>query len=500
MTPIAAAPPFSASMNWPIVYPEILLLVMACVVTLVDLWVQDEKRRVTFWLTQGTLAVVALMHLAAFDDGMIEYGMQAMVVADPLGHLLAFFAAVAMVVSVAYAQPYLASRDMLKGEFFTLSLFVYLGISVMVSANNFLVVYLGLELMSLSLYALTALRRDHAIATEAAMKYFVLGALASGFLLYGLSMMYGATGSLDLGEVFKTIGTGRINKDVLAFGVVFVVAGLAFKLGAVPFHMWVPDVYQGAPTAVTLLIGGAPKLAAFAITIRLLVEGMQGLAPDWQQMFIVLAVGSLVVGNFAAIAQSNLKRMLAYSTIAQMGFVLLGMSAGIDALAAGNAYSSALFYVVTYVLTTLGTFGLILYLSQQGFESEDIDDLRGLARRSPWVAGVMAVFMFSLAGIPPMVGFYAKLAVLQAMVSTNQSAYVWLAVVAVLMSLVGAYYYLRIVKLMYFDEPVRHEPIVQSSGVSALLAVNGAAVLVFGLLPGGLMDMCRDAIVKALSG
>jgi NADH-quinone oxidoreductase subunit N len=500
MTPIAAAPTFSASMNWTIVYPEILLLTMACVITLVDLWVRDDKRRVTFWLTQITLVVVALMHLAAFDDGLIEYGMQEMVVADPLGHLLAFFAAVAMVVSIAYAQPYLASRDMLKGEFFTLSLFVYLGISVMVSANNFLVVYLGLELMSLSLYALTALRRDHAIATEAAMKYFVLGALASGFLLYGLSMMYGATGSLDLDEVFKAIGTGRINKDVLAFGVVFVVAGLAFKLGAVPFHMWVPDVYQGAPTAVTLLIGGAPKLAAFAITIRLLVEAMQGLALDWQQMFIVLAVASLVVGNLAAIAQSNLKRMLAYSTIAQMGFVLLGMSAGIDALAAGNAYSSALFYVVTYVLTTLGTFGLILYLSQQGFESEDIDDLRGLARRSPWVAGVMSVFMFSLAGIPPMVGFYAKLAVLQAMVSTNQAGYIWLAVVAVLMSLVGAYYYLRIVKLMYFDEPVRLEPIVRPGGVSALLAVNGAAVLLFGLLPGGLMDMCRDAIVKTLSG
>ncbi len=372
-------------MNWLVVYPEMLLLAMACLITLVDLWVTDERRRPTFWLTQATLGVVALWHLKYFDDGLTMYGMQAMVVADPLGHLLAFFAAVAMMVSIAYAQPYLASRDMLKGEFFTLSLFVYLGISVMVSANNFLVVYLGLELMSLSLYALTAMRRDHAVATEAAMKYFVLGALASGFLLYGLSMMYGATGSLDLGEVFKAISTGRINKEVLTFGVVFVVAGLAFKLGVVPFHMWVPDVYQGAPTAVTLLIGGAPKLAAFAITIRLLVDGMSGLAVDWQQMLIVLAVASLVLGNFAAIAQSNLKRMLAYSTIAQMGFVLLGMSAGVvsgNTLSAGNAYSSAMFYVVTYVLTTLGTFGLILYLSSQGFESEEIDDLAGLAQRS----------------------------------------------------------------------------------------------------------------------
>ena len=490
------------AMNWPVVYPEILLLAMACVITLVDLWVRDPLRRPTFWLTQATLVAVGLWHLINFESGVTVYGMQGLVVADPLGHLLAFFAAVAMIVSVAYAQPYLASRDMLKGEYFTLSLFVYLGILVMVSANNFLVIYLGLELMSLSLYALTAMRRDHAVATEAAMKYFVLGALASGFLLYGLSMMYGATGSLDLGEVFKAIATGRLNKEVLSFGVVFVVAGLAFKLGVVPFHMWVPDVYQGAPTAVTLLIGGAPKLAAFAISIRLLVDGMSGLAVDWQQMFIVLAVASMVVGNLAAIAQSNLKRMLAYSTIAQMGWVLLGMSGGVvggNTFSAGNAYSSAMFYVVAYVLTTLGTFGLVLYLSSQGFESEEIADLSGLAQRSPWVAGVMTVFMFSLAGVPPLVGFYAKLAVLQALVSTGQAAYLWLAVVAVFMSLIGAYYYLRIVKVMYFDAPARGEGLERGRGVSALLAVNGAAVLVFGLLPGGLMNMCRDAIVKALA-
>jgi NADH-quinone oxidoreductase subunit N len=489
-------------MNWPVVYPEILLLVMACAITLIDLWVTDPQRRPTFWLTQATLAAAALMHLNAFNGGLTQYGMQAMVVADPMGHLLAFFAAVAMMVSVAYAQAYLAARDMLKGEFFTLSLFLYLGISVMVSANNFLVIYLGLELMSLSLYALTAMRRDHGIATEAAMKYFVLGALASGFLLYGLSMMYGATGSLDLGEVFKAIGTGRLNKEVLTFGVVFVVAGLAFKLGVVPFHMWVPDVYQGAPTAVTLLIGGAPKLAAFAITIRLLVDGMSGLAVDWQQMLIVMAVASLLVGNLAAIAQSNLKRMLAYSTIAQMGFVLLGLSVGVvdgNTLSAGNAYSSAMFYVVTYVLTTLGTFGLILYLSAQGFESEEINDLAGLAQRSPWLAGVMTVFMFSLAGVPPLVGFYAKLSILQALVSTGMGLHLWLAVYAVLMSLIGAYYYLRVVKVMYFDPPKLDLSLQREFGVSALLALNGVAVLVFGLLPGGLMNLCRDAIVKALA-
>jgi len=374
---------------------------------------------------------------------------------------------------------------------------------VMTSANNFLVVYLGLELMSLSLYALTALRRDHAVATEAAMKYFVLGALASGFLLYGLSMMYGATGTLEIPRVFERIAAGGINKEVLVFGVVFVVAGLAFKLGAVPFHMWVPDVYQGAPTAVTLMIGGAPELAAFAITMRLLVEGMLGLAIDWQQMLIVLAVGSLVVGNLAAIAQSNLKRMLAYSTISQMGFVLLGLSAGVvsgNTLSAGNAYSSAMFYMVAYVLTTLGTFGMIMFLSRQGFESEEIDDFAGLNQRSPWAAGVMSIFLFSLAGIPPLVGFYAKLAVLQALVSTNVTSYIVLAVVAVMASLVGAYYYLRVVKVMYFDAPRNSAPLPQrSAGVSALLAANGLAVLLLGVLPGGLMALCRDAIVKALT-
>jgi NADH-quinone oxidoreductase subunit N len=491
------------TMNWLVILPEIWLLFAALSIIVIDLFVSDVQRRPTFWLTQLAVGVFAALHLAAFNGGATAYGMHGSVVVDPMGHLLAFFAALSVMATVAYARPTLGSRDMLKGEFYSLTMFVLLGISVMTSANDFLVVYLGLELMSLSLYALTALRRDHAVSTEAAMKYFVLGALASGFLLYGLSMMYGATGSLEIPKVFEQIANNPgINKEVLIFGVVFIVAGLAFKLGAVPFHMWVPDVYQGAPTSVTLLIGGAPKFAAFAITIRLLVEGLLGLAVDWQQMFIVLAVGSLIVGNVAAIAQTNLKRMLAYSTIAQMGFILLGLSAGVvsgNTLSAGNAYSSSMFYVVTYVLTTLGTFGLIMFLSRQGFESEQIDDFAGLARRSPWVAGVMTVFMFSLAGIPPMVGFYAKLAILQALVSTNVTAYLWLAIVAVLLSLVGAYYYLRLVKVMYFDEPAQTAPIVQGSGVSALLAVNGAAVLVFGLLPGGLMAMCRDAIIKALA-
>ena len=489
-------------MNWFAVFPEIVLLVMALVVCMVDLWVTHPLRTPTYLLTQATLAVVALMHLNAFNEGTTVYAMQHMVVADPMGHLLGFFASAAVMISLVYARSYADSRDMLKGELFTLSMFSLLGICVMQSANNLLVVYLGLELMTLSLYALVAMRREHADATEAAMKYFVLGALASGFLLYGLSMMYGATGSLDIAEIFKAIGTGQINKAVLVFGAVFVVSGLAFKLGAVPFHMWVPDVYHGAPTAVTLLIAGAPKLAAFAITIRLLVEGMSGLGADWQQMLIVLSIGSMLIGNVVAIAQTNLKRMLAYSSIAQMGFMLLGFTptvVNVNTFSAANGYSSSMFYMVSYVLTTLGSFGMIMLLSRQGFESEQIDDLKGLAKRSPWFAGVMAVLMFSLAGLPPTVGFYAKLAVLQAVVSTNVTGYIVLAVVAVLLSLVGAFYYLRVIKVMYFDEPADRHPIVSSREMSVVLSLNGAAVLLFGMLPDGLMTVCREAIVKALA-
>ncbi|HMM86347.1 MAG: NADH-quinone oxidoreductase subunit NuoN [Gammaproteobacteria bacterium] len=491
-------------LNWTVALPEIVLLVAVCVVAIVDLFVDDPRRRPTFWLAQASLALVAWLHLQALNAGDSALAMQGLMVSDPMGHLLALAATLAVMLTIAYAQPYIASREMLKGEFFTLAMFSLLGISVMVSANNFLVIYLGLEVMSLSLYALVALRRDDAQATEAAMKYFVLGALASGFLLYGLSMMYGATGSLQHAEVFDAIQSGRINQEVLVFGLVFVVAGLAFKFGAVPFHMWVPDVYHGAPTAVTLLIAGAPKLAAFGMTLRLLHESLNGLAADWQQMLIVLAVASLVVGNFVAIAQGNFKRMLAYSTIAQVGFVLLGLTptvVGGNTLSAANGYSSALFYLVTYVLTTLGTFGMVMLLARQGHECDRIADLAGLSRRSPWLAGVMTVFMFSLAGIPPTVGFYAKLAVLQALVTTGSTGYIVLAVVAVLLSLIGAYYYLRVVKVMYFDEPTDPTPVTWvPQGAGALLALNGAAVLALGLLPGGLMALCRDAIVKALAG
>jgi NADH-quinone oxidoreductase subunit N len=338
------------------------------------------------------------------------------------------------------------------------------------------------------------------------MKYFVLGALASGFLLYGLSMVYGATGSLALPEVMKAIAGGaetlRGSQQVLVLGLVFVVAGLAFKLGTAPFHMWVPDVYQGAPTSVTLMIGAAPKLAAFAIVIRLLVEGMAPLAFDWQGMLAVLAVASLLVGNLAAIAQTNLKRMLAFSTIAQMGFLLLALVAGVvgeDKGNMSNAYASGMFYVVTYVLTTLGTFGVILLLSREGFESEEITDLAGLNQRSPLYAGVMAVCMFSLAGVPPMVGFYAKLSVLQALLASTSPFYIGMAVFAVMMSLVGAFYYLRLVKVMYFDEPIQTAPIEAGKDVRAVLSLNGALVLVLGIVPGGLMALCAQAIAQMLA-
>jgi NADH-quinone oxidoreductase subunit N len=387
------------------------------------------------------------------------------------------------------------------GEMFSLSMFALLGMSVMISGQNFLVLYLGLELLTLSSYALVALRRDNANATEAAMKYFVLGAMASGFLLYGISMVYGATGSLDLSVIFKAIATGQIKQQVLVFGLVFIVAGLAFKLGVVPFHMWIPDVYQGAPTAATLMIAGAPKLAAFALVIRVLVEGLLPLAVDWQQMLALLAVASLLVGNFAAIAQTNLKRMLAYSTIAQMGFVLIGLIAGVvggNADHAANAYSSAMFYVIGYVLTTLASFGIIMLLARQGFESEEIIDLAGLNHRSPLFAGVMAVCMFSLAGIPPLVGFYAKLSVLQALIASGQAFAIALAVFAVLMSLVGAFYYLRVVKVMYFDEPVTATTVTADADVRVVLSLNGLLVLVLGIVPGALMTLCAQAIAQML--
>jgi NADH-quinone oxidoreductase subunit N len=490
-------------LSWMTVYPELVLLVMGCLIAMIDLGVTSRRRTLTYVLTLLTLGVVAVMQgLYAVGDQTL-YGFGNMVVSDPMGNWLKCFSTLAMMVCLVYGRPYAADRDMLRGgELFTLAIFSLLGIFVMTSGSNFLVIYLGLELLTLSSYALVALRRDHATSTEAAMKYFVLGAMSSGFLLYGLSMLYGATGSLDIGTVFKIVNSGQVKHSVLVFGVVFIVAGLGFKLGAVPFHMWIPDVYQGAPTAVTIIIGTAPELAAFAIAIRLLVEGLLPLAIDWQQMLAIMAIGSLLIGNLAAIAQTNLKRMLAYSTIGQMGFVLLGLLSGVvngNTLSAANAYSSAMFYIITYVLTTLASFGIILLLAREGFESEEISDLAGLNQRSPLYAGVMAICLFSLAGIPPLVGFYAKLAVLQALIASGQALYIWLAVFAVMMSLIGSFYYLRVVKVMYFDAPITATTVSAPLDVRVVLSLNGALVLILGILPGGLMTLCAQAIIKTLA-
>ncbi|WZB70576.1 NADH-quinone oxidoreductase subunit NuoN [Achromobacter xylosoxidans] len=481
--------------------PEILLLVFGLAILLVDAVSNHPERKPTFWLTMLALGVLTVVSAMQWSAGVKGKTFNGLYVTDELSHLLKIASYVAVAVTLVYGRVYAQVRDMLKGgELYVLTLFALLGQMVMISSGNLISIYLGLELMSLALYALIALRRDNVVATEAAMKYFVLGALASGFLLYGMSMVYGATGHLDAAEVAKVVAAGKAEKMALVFGIVFLVSGLAFKLGAVPFHMWVPDVYQGSPTVVTLILGGAPKLAAFAITLRLLVDGLHGLAADWQPMLMILAVLSLAIGNLTAIAQTNFKRMLAYSTISHMGFVLLGLMSGTvagkpDASAA--AYGASLFYMLTYVLTTLASFGIVLLLSRQGFECEHIDDLKGLNRRSPWHAAIVLLLMFSLAGIPPLVGFYAKLAVLQALVGAG---HVTLAVIAVVFSLIGAFYYLRVVKVVYFDEPaVDARPMVASAGQRAVLSVNGLLILVLGILPGGLMALSVQAIRSSLN-
>ena len=472
-------------------YAEIFLLCMICVILLLDLFVGDDKRDITYGLTLLTL--LGCFVITGFSDpGAEQYTFSGMFVGDLMANVLKLGIYIVVSIALVYAQSYIRARDMFRGEFFVLSLFAMLGMMVMVSANHLLTLYLGLELLSLSLYAMIALQRDSAVATEAAMKYFVLGALASGMLLYGMSMLYGATGSLELTHMAEVIDSGAANSTILVFALVFVVAGLGFKLGAVPFHMWVPDVYHGAPTAVTLFIGSAPKLAAFAFIMRILVSGLGAdyLVEQWQWMLIIMAVLSLAIGNIVAIAQTNLKRMLAYSSISHMGFLLLGILSGNP-----EGYASAMFYVAVYVLMNLGTFGMILLLSRAGFEADNLDDFKGLNQRSPWYAAVMLMLMFSMAGAPPMVGFYAKLSVLSAVVDAG---YLWLAVVAVLFSLIGAFYYLRIVKLMYFDDPVDRSPITPRAGMRWVLSLNGIAMLILGILPGGLMTLCENSIARSL--
>jgi NADH-quinone oxidoreductase subunit N len=478
--------------------PEALLLLGACVAMIADSFVKDERRALTYWISQGTLALCAAATLFVVSQTGAEkyYLFNGLFVADFLSHLikLVFYASVSA--TLVYSRQWLLDRGLLRGEFFSLLLFSLLGMMLLASANSFLTVFLGLELMSLCLYALVALNRDSALATEAAMKYFVLGALSSGLLLYGMSMIYGATGTLAIPDVAASVGAlASRDHNFLVFGLVFVVAGVAFKLGVVPFHMWIPDVYHGAPTPVTLVIGAGPKLAAFAMAVRLLVNALPALAADWQQMLALLAILSMAVGNITAIAQSNLKRMLAYSAIAHMGFMLLGLLSG---MVEGNwlnrdaAYSAALFYIIIYTVMSVGAFGMLCLLSRAGLDCENLEDMRGLNRRNPWYAALMLVLMLSLAGLPPTAGFYAKLAVFSAAVSAG---YIWLAVAAVLLSLVGAYYYLRVVKLMYFDEPKEAAPATPAHG-GVLMSVNGLALLLFGIVPGPLMDLCTVAIAS----
>jgi len=471
--------------------PEIFLLAAVCVILVTDLFVSDRHRYVTYGLSQIALIATALIAVSGINTNPV-LAFSNLYVADALSAILKTGVCLSVAVGLVYSRSYLQPRGMYRGEYFVLALFATLGMMVMISAHHFLALYLGLELLSLSLYAMVALERDSGRSTEAAMKYFVLGALASGMLLYGMSMVYGATASLGIGDVIAAIQSGQANSTILKFGLVFIVAGIAFKLGAVPFHMWVPDVYHGAPTSVTLLIGTAPKLAAFAFIIRMLVEalGADQLLVEWRQMLVLLAVASLILGNVVAIAQSNLKRMLAYSTISHMGFLLLGILSGTT-----QGYGAAMFYVCVYVIMSLGAFGMILLMSRQGFEAEQLDDFKGLNQRHPWYAFMMLVMMFSMAGVPPTVGFWAKLAVLESVVSIG---YVWLAVLAVLMSLVGAFYYLRVVKLMYFDEASQREPMQVGVDSRILMTLNGIAILALGIMPSALLAICERAIGLSL--
>ncbi len=462
--------------------PEIFVLSMGCLILILDLFLSERSRVVTYLLSQATLVGALLLTFSIF--GGRELTFDGSFINDPMAGVLKLFVYTAVFVVFLYARSYLKARNMFTGEFFSLGIFGVLGMMVMISAHNLLTIYMGLELMSLCLYAMVALHRDSQQASEAAMKYFVLGAMASAMLLYGMSMIYGVTGSLDLGEIAQRVGSG--NDLVLTFGLVFLVVGVAFKLGAVPFHMWVPDVYHGAPTAVTIYISTAPKLAAFAMLMRLLAEGLGDMHAHWQQMLIILALLSLGIGNVVAIAQANIKRMLAYSGISHIAFVMLGVLSGSD-----EGYSAAMFYSIAYVLMSLGGFGMVILMSRAGFEADALDDYKGLNERSPWFALMMMILMFSMAGVPPFLGFWAKLSVLQALVGVDL---VWLAAAAVFFSVIGAFYYLRIVKLMYFDKPETQSPIGGGFDLRVLLSVNSLSVLILGLAPGSLLALCQAAI------
>ena len=492
------------------ILPELVLLIVACLLLVASAYMPErhvnahDSEHDVFHAPRGVsfvyfFSIILLVYLAATfilrmgDDSLVT--MNGLFQSDPISNLLKASSCIAVLLSLIYSKQYLIDRSLFRPDFIVLVLLALLGQFVLISGANLLTLYLGLELMALPTYALVAMRHSSEKSVEAAVKYFILGALASGFLLYGMSMLYGVTGSLDLLEIFRTVADPRINHLVMAFGLVFVVCGIAFKLGVVPFHMWVPDVYQGAPTAVTLMIAAAPKIAAFALLFRLLVNTLLPLLGDWQPMLVVLAVLSLFLGNIAAIAQTNLKRMFAYSAIAQMGFVLLGMLSVFD----DHAFGASMFYVITYVLTTLGSFGLLLVLSRKGHDCQTLDDLKGLNKQYPWLAFIGLIMMFSLAGIPPTVGFAAKLGVLEALVDGGNTI---LAVIAVIASLIGAFYYLRVVKVMYFDEPTEaHERVISGSGFAkGILGLNAVFVLALGVFPAGLMALCLDAMRRTLLG
>jgi NADH-quinone oxidoreductase subunit N len=462
---------------------EITLLTLTCVVLLVDAFLSQARRDVTYLLT--LLTIVSTAFVVAFMTGEgAQVTFSGHFVNDPMARVLKLVVLATTGMVFLYSRDYLARENIYRGEFFVLALFATLGMMVMISAHSLLSVYLGLELLSLSLYALVAFNRDSGNAAEAAMKYFVLGAIASGCLLYGMSLIYGAAGTLDLAELSARIADGATLSDLwVLVGLAFLLVGIAFKFGAVPFHMWLPDVYQGTPTPVTLFVGSAPKVAAFAMAIRLLVDGLGSIGEAWQSMLIVLAVASMALGNIVAIAQTNIKRMLAYSTISHVGFILMGILSGSE-----DGYRAAMYYTIAYVIMATAAFGMVILLSRRGFEAENLDDFKGLNRRSPWFAGMMLIVMFSMAGVPPFLGFYAKIAVIAAAVDANLT---WLAILAVVLSVIGAFYYLRIVKLMYFDDPA-DEPALEGPSVLKLaLSFNGLLILALGLFPNGLIAVCQ---------
>ncbi len=461
---------------------EIFVAAAACVLLLVDALGGHRVRGLSFFLAIAALAGAAWASSAVGVSGRTVI-LGGHFVADPMGTVLKLFAYGAAAVTLLYSREYLERRGLLRGEYLVLALFAVLGIQVIVSAGSFLTLYLGIEIMSLSLYAMVAFDRDDGVSAESAMKYFVLGAIASGALLYGISILYGVTGTFLIDGVAFAVARGGAPEIGLLLGIAFIIVGVAFKFGAVPFHMWLPDVYHGAPTPVTLFVASAPKIASFALAMRVLADGLGGAVEAWQGMLVVLAALSMAVGNVVAIAQSNLKRMLAYSTISHVGFILLGILAG---NAAG--YRAAMFYTLTYVIMTTASFGVILWFSRKGFEAEALDDYKGLNRRHPWFAFVMLLVMFGLAGVPPTVGFWAKLQVIAAVLDVRLT---WLAAFAVLMSVIGAYYYLRIVKLMYFDEPVAAGQDESRFALRLVLSLNGLAILVLGLFPGLLLRLCE---------